>query len=70
MVRITGMLTQPPAVNESAIQGVPSVCRILAGAEMQKGYTEVQPCYYAICNQFLVVNAAVCHYSLDYRLVN
>lgn len=43
---------------------------MLAGAEMQKGYTEVQPCYYVICNQLLVVNAAVGHYSLDYRLVH
>lgn len=27
---------QPPAVNDSAVRGVPGVCRMLAGAEMQK----------------------------------
>ena len=29
---------QPPAVNDLAIRGVPGVCRMLAGAEMQKGH--------------------------------
>lgn len=49
---------QPPAVN-AAGKRVPCVFRPLAGAEMQKGYTEVQPCYYSTCNQLLVVNAYV-----------
>lgn len=42
---------QPPSVNELAIRDVPRVCQMLAGAEIQKGYTGVQPCSYRISNQ-------------------
>lgn len=31
---------QPPAVNESAMWGAPGVCRMLAGAEMQKDHAK------------------------------
>lgn len=33
---------QPPAVNDLAIRGVPGVCWILAGTEMQKGHALAQ----------------------------
>lgn len=34
---------QPPTVNDSAIRSVPGVCRMLAGAEMQKDHAKAQP---------------------------
>lgn len=34
------IMDQPPAVNESAIRGVPGACRMLAGAENEKTRSE------------------------------